>query len=69
MHCGFVQVFDKDLKRLIYLGYWRTKHAQYLVFEKDAKANINLVELKLAKLKRELRKYFVNPKIEIKVFC
>ena len=26
VHCRFVQIFDKDLKCLIYLGYWRTKH-------------------------------------------
>ena len=44
LHCWFVQIFDKDLKCLIYLGYWRTKHWKYLVFEKDAKADINLVE-------------------------
>ena len=62
MHCRFVQIFDKDLKCLIYLGYWRKKHWKYLVFEKDAKADINLVELKLQ------RKHFVNPKIEIEVF-
>ena len=43
VHCRFVQIFDKDLKCLIYLGYWRTKHWKYLVFEKDAKADTNLV--------------------------
>ena len=43
LHCWFVQIFDKDLKCLIYLGYWRTKHWKYLVFEKDAKADTNLV--------------------------
>ena len=43
---------DKDLKCLIYLGYWTTKHWIYLVFKKDAKADINLVELKFAKLSR-----------------
>ena len=46
------KIFDKDLKRLTYLGYWRTKHWRYLVFGKDAKVDINLVELKLAKLRR-----------------
>ena len=51
-HCRWVQVFDKDLKRLIYLGYWSRKHRRCLVSEKNAKANINLVELKSAKLKR-----------------
>ena len=49
MHCRFMQILDKDLKCLICLGCWRTKHWKYLVFEKDAKAGINLVELKLAK--------------------
>ena len=53
MHCRFVQIFDKDLKSLIYLGYWRTKYWKYLVFEKDAKADINLVEPKFAKLIRQ----------------
>ena len=52
VHCRFVQMFYKDLKCLIYLGYWRTKHGEYLVFEKDVKADINLVELKFAKLSR-----------------
>ena len=44
-HCPWVQIFDKDLNRLIYLGYWSKKHWKYLVSEKDEKANINLVEL------------------------
>ena len=48
----FAQISDKDLKRLIYLGYWRTKHRKYLVLEKDPKADINLVELKFANLRR-----------------
>ena len=52
MHCRFVQMFDKDLKRLIYLRYWRTKRRKYLVFEKDIKADINLVEIKFAKMRR-----------------
>ena len=26
VHCRFVQIFGKDLKCLIFLGYWRTKH-------------------------------------------
>ena len=52
MHCRFVQIFDKDLKCLIYLGCCRTKHRKYLVFEKDAKADINLAELKFEKLSR-----------------
>ena len=42
-----------------------TKHRKYFVFEKDAKADIYLVELKFA---GEIRKYFVNPKIEVEVF-
>ena len=52
LHCWFVQIFDKDPMCLIYLGYWRTKHWKYLLFEKDAKAYINLVEPMLAKLSR-----------------
>ena len=51
-HCRFVQIFDKGLKCLIYLGCWGMKHWKYLVFEKDAKADMNLVELKFAKLSR-----------------
>ena len=51
-HCRLVKFFDKDLKCLISLGYWRTKHRKYLVFEKDIKADINLVEVKFAKLSR-----------------
>ena len=30
VHCRFVQIFDKDLKCLIYLGYWRTKHCIWI---------------------------------------
>ena len=26
VHCRFEQIFDKDLKHLIYLGYWIMKH-------------------------------------------
>ena len=33
MHCRFVQMFDKDLKRLIYLRYWRTKRRKYLILK------------------------------------
>ena len=52
-HCRWVQIFYKDLKkRLIYLGYLRTKYWKYLVRKKDARANINSVELKFAKLRR-----------------
>ena len=65
MHCWFVQLFDEEVKRLIYLGYWRMKHWKYLVFEKDAKADINLVGVCKA---GEVRRYFVNSKIESKVF-
>ena len=50
-HGPWVQTFDKNLKPLIYLGYWSTKRWRCLVSEKDAKATINLVELKFAKLK------------------
>ena len=63
MHFRFVQVFDKDLKCLIYLGYWRRKHWKYLLFQNDAKTDIDLV------CKAELvRKQFLNPKSENKIF-
>ena len=29
-HCQWLQIFDKDLKRLIYLGYWKTKNLNCL---------------------------------------
>ena len=54
-HCQWVQSFDMDLNRLIYCGYWSTNHLRCLVTEKDAKANINLVELKFCKVE-EIRK-------------
>ena len=63
MHCPWVQLFDKDLNCLIYLGYWSTKHWKCLVSKKGARANIILVETKVCKTE-EVRKYFVNPKIE-----
>ena len=44
---------------------WRTKHWKCLVCKKDAKANINLVEVCKAV---EVIKYFLNPKIENNVF-
>ena len=47
-----MQIFDQDLNRLIYLGFWGMKNWKCFVSKKDAKANINLVELKFAKLKR-----------------
>ena len=59
-YCRWVKIFDKeDLKLLIYLGYRVTKHWKCLVCEKDAKANIEA---------EEVRRYFVNPKIENEVF-
>ena len=59
-------MFDKVLKCFIYLGYWKTKHWKCLVCEKDAKAN-KLAGTKVCKAE-ELRKYFVNSKIENEVF-
>ena len=66
MHCWFVQILHEALKRLIYLGYWRTKHWKYLILEKDAKADIIFGGTKVCK-SEEVRKYFVNPKTEIEV--
>ena len=57
MHCSWVQIFDKDLNCFIYWGYWSTIHWKSFVSKKDAKANINLVELKFCKVE-EVRKYF-----------
>ena len=34
------------------LGYWSTKGSKCLLSDKGSKANINLVELKFAKVKR-----------------
>ena len=46
-YCRWVKIFDKeDLKRLIYLGFWVTKHWKCLVCEKDAKANIEAEEVR-----------------------
>ena len=45
-HCRWVQISDKILNCLIYLNYWKT------VCEKDAKVNMNSVELKFEKLKK-----------------
>ena len=53
-HCRCLQIFDKRLKRLIYLGYWRRKHWKYC-------------STKLCKAE-EVRKYFVNPKTKIDIF-
>ena len=49
MNCRWVQIFDEDLKHLVYSDYWRTKHwKRLLVLGKDAKAEIYSVELKFA---------------------
>ena len=53
VHCRFVQIC------LIYLAYWWTKHWKYLVLEKDAKADMNLVELKFAKLSRSENNFLI----------
>ena len=65
VHYRFVQIFDKDLKCLIYLGYWKTKHWKYLVFENDAKADINLVELMQNWVGKKI---ILSPKIEVEIF-
>ena len=51
VHYWWVQIFDKNLKHLIYLDYWRIKHWKCLVCQKNGKTE-------------DVRKYFVNPKIE-----
>ena len=66
VHYQFVQIFDEHLKCLIYLGYWRTKHWKYLVFEEDAERH-KFGGNRVWKAE-EVRKNFVNPKIEIEVF-
>ena len=66
MHCRFVQIFDKYLKRLICLGYWRTRHWKYLLSEKEAKeGKFGGTKVCIAE---EVRKYFVNLKIVSEVF-
>ena len=51
VHYWWVQIFDKNLKHLIYLDYWRIKHWKCVVCQKNGKTE-------------DVRKYFVNPKIE-----
>ena len=65
-HCQWVQIFDKDLKRLIYLGYWGTKHWKCLASEKDAKANINSVELKFSEIQKQLFTYVLQNRCSLK---
>ena len=43
-HCQWVLIYGKHLKRLICLGYWRTKQLKCLVWTNEANANINSVE-------------------------
>ena len=60
--CRWVQIFNKVFKCLIYVGYWEMKHWKCLVSEKDAKAigGTNVCKAE------EVRKCFVNSKIELK---
>ena len=62
MKCQWVLSYGKRLKRLIYVGYYRTKQYKCLVFEKESKANVNWFERKSAKL-RKVREYFIKLKI------
>ena len=62
VHCRFVQIFDKDLKCLIDLGYWGTKDWKHLVFEKDAK----FCGTEVCKAEK-VRKWFLNPKMEVEI--
>ena len=54
-----------DLICLICLGYCRTKHWKCLICEKECKHRIGGTKVCKAE---EVRKYFVNPKIENEVF-
>ena len=66
-HCPWAQVFDKHLNRLIYLGYWSSKHWKCLVglSKEDAKANINLVNLNLDSYNIDQKNIWVEPLIQI----
>ena len=44
MHYQWVLIYDKHLKHLICLGYWRTKQWKSLVWTKEARANVNLMK-------------------------
>ena len=62
MHCPWVQIFDKDLNRLMYLGQ------EYETLEMFSKQERRKSKYKFGGTKvckaEEVRKYFVNPKIE-----
>ena len=62
-HSQGVLIFDKTLKRLIYLGYLKTKQYKYLVLEKESKSNMNSVELKSVKLRKILKTLQFKKKI------
>ena len=55
-------------KRLIYSGYWRTKHWKCLVCEKNVKSKHKFVGTKLCKAE-QVKKYFVSLKIKNEVFA
>ena len=66
LHFANVYWFMKKyLKRLICLGYWRTKQWKCLAWEKEAKTNLNSVEQK----PEEIRKFFINPKFDNEDFA
>ena len=61
-HCQWVLIYDNHLKRLICLGYWRTKHWTFLVWADEAKAN-KFCRMKVCEAD-EVKEYFINPETE-----
>ena len=57
-HCRWVQIFDKGIKRLIYLGYWKTKFSM----RDRRKSKHKFGGTKVCKAE-EVREYFVSRKI------
>ena len=61
----WILIYAKHLKRLICLGYWRTKHWRFLVWENEAKQIWWDQSLRSWQGKSI---YFINPKIGNKAF-
>ena len=60
VHCRWVQIFTKGLRRLIYLREKNIGNVKYV--RKTQKHRTKVCEAE------KVRKYFVNPKIENEVF-